>query len=190
MSARGCTSLEVLLNADAKDVEEHHEGNCQKACCCRNPKLPTFQLSFSSSRIALGRSFSSQAGASSGNKDDLLEDGFSDLEVPPETDKKDAGLTSDDSSDEDAADEIGLPDVDADAKSEKEHMNRPSDSILLKALLETPRHEVTKALEKWANDGNTLDRGELFFVLLNLRKRRWFGKALQVFYLPRRWLFI
>ncbi|TKW12453.1 hypothetical protein SEVIR_5G036700v4 [Setaria viridis] len=180
VSARGCASLEVLLNADAKDVEEHHEGNCQKACCCCKPKLPAFRLSFSSSRIALGRSFSSQAGASSGNKDDLLEDGFSDLEVPPEADKKDARLTSEDSSDEDAADEIGLPDVDADAKPEKEHMNRVSDSILLKAMLETPRHEVTKALEKWANDGNVLDRGELFFVLLNLRKRRWFGKALQL----------
>ncbi|CAL4976791.1 unnamed protein product [Urochloa decumbens] len=180
VSARGCASLEVLINADGKDVEEHHGGNCQKACCCRNPKLPAFLLPFSSSRFASSRSFSSQAGASSGNKDDALEDGFSDLEVPPEADKKDAGLTSEDSSDEDAADEIGLPDVDADAKPEKEHMNRTSDSILLKAMLETPRHEVTKALEKWAKDGNTLDRGGLFFVLLNLRRRRWFGKALQL----------
>ncbi|CAL4957163.1 unnamed protein product [Urochloa decumbens] len=180
VSARGCASLEVLLNADAKDVEEHHEGNCQKACCCRNPKLPAFRLPFSSSQFALSRSFSSQAGASSGNKDDALEDGFSDLEVPPGADKKDAGLTSEDSSDEDAADEIGLPDVDAGAKPEKEHMNRTSDSILLKAMLETPRHGVTKALEKWAKDGNTLDRGGLFFVLLNLRRRKWFGKALQL----------
>ena len=181
MSARGCASLEVLLNADAKDVEEHHEGNCQKACCHRNPKLPAFLLSFSSSHFALSRSFSSQAGANSGNKDDALEDGFSDLEVPPEAD------TSEDSSDEDATDEVGLPDVDAAAKPE-EYMKR--DSSLLKAMIETPRHEVTKALEKWANDGNSLDRGELFFVLLSLRRRKWFDKALQVFYLPRRWLYI
>ena len=168
----------MLLNADAKDVEEHHEGNCQKACCHRNPKLPAFLLSFSSSHFALSRSFSSQGGANSGNKDVALEDGFSDLEVPPEAD------TSEDSSDEDATDEVGLPDVDADAKSEKRG------SILLKVLIEAPRHEVTKAVEKWANDGNSLDRGELFFVLLSLRRRKWFDKALQVFYLPRRWLYI
>ncbi|CAO2162192.1 unnamed protein product [Urochloa humidicola] len=180
VSARGCTSLEVLLNADAKDVEEHHEGNCQKACCRRNPSLPAVWLSFSSSRFTLSRSFSSQAGASSGNNDGALEDGFSDLEVPPEADKKDAGLTSEDSSDEDAADEIGLPDVDADAKPEKAGMNRASDSTLLKAVLETPRHELTKALGKWVNEGNALDRGDLFFVLLNLRRRRWFDKALQL----------
>ena len=184
MSACGCASLEVLLNADAKDVEEHHEGNCQKACCHRNPKLPAFLLSFSSSHFALSRSFSSQAGANSGNKDDALEDGFSDLEVPPEADTKDAGLTSEDSSDEDATDEVGLPDVDADAKSEKRG------SILLKVLIEAPRHEVTKAVEKWANDGNTLDRAELYFVLLSLRKRRWFDKALRVFYLLWRRLYI
>ncbi|RLN24662.1 pentatricopeptide repeat-containing protein [Panicum miliaceum] len=180
VSARGCASLEVLLNADAKDVEEHHEVNCQKACCRRNPKLPAFLLSFSTSHFALSRSFSSQAGANSGNRDDALEDGFSDLEVPPEADTKDAGLTSEDSSDEDATDEVGLPDVDAAAKHEKEHMKRAFDSILLKTMMEAPRNEVTKALEKWANDGNTLDRGELFFVLLSLRKRKWFDKALQL----------
>lgn len=190
MSARGCASLEVLLNADAKDVDEHHDGNCQNACCCRNPRLPALRLSFPSGPFALSRSFSSQAGANSGDKDDTLEDGFSDLEVPPEADKKDAGLTSEDSSDEDAADEIGLSDVDADAKPEKEHMHRASDSILLKSMLEAPRHEVTKALEKWAKDGNTLDRSELFFVLLSLRKRRWFDKALKVFYLCNRWLYL
>ncbi|OEL26359.1 Pentatricopeptide repeat-containing protein, partial [Dichanthelium oligosanthes] len=167
-----------LLNADAKNVEEHHDGNCQKACCRHNPKVPAFQLSFSSSQLAWSRSFSSQPGTNSGNKDDELEDGFSDLEVPPEADKKDAGLTSEDSSDEDAADEIGLPDADAEAKLDKEHMNRASG--LLKAMLEAPRHEVTKALEKWANDGNAFDRRELFFVILNLRRRRWFDKALQL----------
>lgn len=182
MSARGCASLEVLLTADAKNVEEHHEADCQKACCCHKPKPPAFQMSFSSGQFAWSRGFSSQPGANSGDKDDELEDGFSDLEVPPEADKKDAGLTSEDTSDEDATDEIGLPVVDLDtAKPEKEHIKRTSDSILLKTVLEAPRHQVTPALEKWAKDGNALDRGELYYVLLNLRKRRWYSKALEVF---------
>ncbi|WVZ71559.1 hypothetical protein U9M48_020133 [Paspalum notatum var. saurae] len=179
-SVRGCASLEVLLTADAKNVEGHHDGDCQKACCCRKPNPPAFQLPFSSGQFAWSRSFSSQPGANSGDKDDEVEDGFSDLEVPPEDDKKEAALTSEDNSDEDAAGEIGFPDVDADAKPEKDHIKKAFNSTLLKAMLEAPRYEVTKALEKWANDGNTLDRNEVFFVVLNLRKRRWFSKALEL----------
>uniref|UniRef100_A0A0A9DX64 PROP1-like PPR domain-containing protein n=1 Tax=Arundo donax TaxID=35708 RepID=A0A0A9DX64_ARUDO len=180
VSARGCANLEMLLNADAKNVEEHHERDCQKACCCHHPKPSAFMLPFSSGRFTWSRSFSSQAGANSGDKDDELEDGFSDLEVPPETDKKDAGLTSEESSDEDAIDEIGLPDVEADAKPEKEHMKKFEQSPLLKLMLHTPRHEVTKALQQWAKDGNTLDRSELYLAILSLRKRRWFSKALEL----------
>ncbi|KAL6627727.1 hypothetical protein ACP70R_031453 [Stipagrostis hirtigluma subsp. patula] len=184
VSARGCANLEVLLNADAKSVEEHHEGNCQKVgCCCHQPKPSTYQLSFSSGQFTWSRSFSSQVGANSGDKEDELDDGFSDLEVPPEADKKDAGLTSEDSSessDEDAVDELGLPDVEADAKPEKEHISRVSQSPLLKLVLAAPRHEVIEALNKWAKEGNTLDRGDLYYVILNLRKRKWFSKALQV----------
>lgn len=175
MSARGCASLEVLLTADAKNVEEHHEAHCQKMCCCHKRKPPAVQFSFSSGQISWSRGFSSQPGANSGDKVDELEDGFSDLEVPPETDK-DAGLTSEDSSDEDAADGIDLPDE----KPEKEHIKRTSGAILLKAVLEAPRHQVTSALEKWANDGNAFDRSDLYFVILNLRKRKWFSKAFEV----------
>ena len=171
----------MLLTADPKNVEEHHEADCQKACCYHKPKPPAFQLSFSSGQFAWSRGFSSQPGENSGDKDDELEDGFSDLEVPPEAGKNDAGLTSEDSSDEDAADEIGLPDVDADAKPEKEYIKRTSGSIFLKTVLEAPKHQLTSALEKWAKDGNAFDRGELYYVLLNLRKRKWYSKALEVF---------
>uniref|UniRef100_A0A0A9CRE6 PROP1-like PPR domain-containing protein n=1 Tax=Arundo donax TaxID=35708 RepID=A0A0A9CRE6_ARUDO len=179
-SARGCANLEVLLNSDAKNVEEHHERDCQIACCCHQPKPPAFQLSFSSGQFTWSRSFSSQAGANSGDKEDELEDGFSDLEVPPEADKKDGGLTSEDSSDEDAIDEIGLPDVDVDAKPEKEQMKKFEQSPLLKLMLHTPRHQVTSALQTWAKDGNTFDRSEIYLTILNLRKRRWFSKALEL----------
>ncbi|AQK89225.1 DNA-binding protein [Zea mays] len=150
-------------------------------CCCHKPRSPAFQLSFSSGQFACSRGFSSQPGANSGDKADELEDGFSDLEVPPAAVQNDDGLASEDSSDEDAADEFGLPDVDADAKPEKEHTRRTlSDSILLKTVLEAPRHQVTSALEKWAKDGNAFDRGELYYVLLNLRKRHWYSKALEL----------
>ncbi|KAL6849984.1 hypothetical protein ACP4OV_020611 [Aristida adscensionis] len=180
LSARGCANLEVLLNADSKNVEEHHEEACQKACCRCKPKPVAVQSSFSSGQFTWSRSFSSQAGASSGDKEDELEDGFSDLEVPPEADKKDVELTSEDSSDEDGIDEIGLPDIEADAKPEKEQISGASQSTLLKVLLEAPRNDVTESLKKWVKEGNTLDRGDLYYAILNLRRRKWFNKALQV----------
>ncbi|KAF0917448.1 hypothetical protein E2562_020567 [Oryza meyeriana var. granulata] len=179
LSARGCANLEVLLNADAKNVEEHHEGNCQKLDCCHQPKPLVFQSSFSSDQFMWSRGFSSQAGASSGDKQDELEEGFSDLEVPPEADKKDLGLTSDESSDEDTIDAIGLSEVEADAKSE-EPIKKASQSTLLKALLESPKVDVAGAVKKWLNNGNTLDRSELVYVILSLRKRSLYIKALQL----------
>ncbi|GJN06328.1 hypothetical protein PR202_ga24048 [Eleusine coracana subsp. coracana] len=110
VSARSFANLDVLLGADAKSIEEHHGKDCQKPCCHRQSK-PVVQLPHSSGQFVLSRTFSSQAGANSGDKEDELEDGFSDLEVPPETGNKDASSTSEDSSDEDAIDEIDLPDL-------------------------------------------------------------------------------
>jgi pentatricopeptide repeat protein len=127
-----------------------------------------------------GRSFSSQAGANSGDKDDDLEDGFSELEVPPEADKKEVESTSEESSDEDAVDEIDSLGVDADAKPEKETVKRVSQSPLLKVLLEAPRNDVAASLKKWVDAGNTFDRSDVFYVILNLRKRRFYAKALQL----------
>ena len=66
--------------------------------------------------------FSSQPGANFGGKNDVLEDGFCDLEVPPVAGQNDVGLTSEDSFVEVAPHEFGLPDVDADSKHEKEHI--------------------------------------------------------------------
>ncbi|GJN37986.1 hypothetical protein PR202_gb26992 [Eleusine coracana subsp. coracana] len=174
VSARSFANLDVL-GADAKSIEEHHGKDCQKPCCRRQSK-PVVQLPHSSGQFVLSRTFSSQAGANSGDKEDELEDGFSDLEVPPETGNKDASSTSEDSSDEDAIDEIDLSDV----KPEKEHMKRFQQSAFLQLMLDAPKNEVAKTLEKWTTDGNTADRSEVFFTLLNLRRRKWYRKALEL----------
>ncbi|KAK3163418.1 hypothetical protein QOZ80_1AG0003400 [Eleusine coracana subsp. coracana] len=136
-------------------------------------------LRFRAQQVVSARSFANLdvlLGANSGDKEDELEDGFSDLEVPPETGNKDASSTSEDSSDEDAIDEIDLPDV----KPEKEHMKRFQQSALLQLMLDAPKNEVAKTLEKWTTDGNTVDRSEVFFTLLNLRRRKWYHKALEL----------
>lgn len=168
----------MLLSADAKSVEEEHHGkDCQKPCCRQQSEPTVFQLSHSSGQFVFSRTLSSQAGANSGDKEDELEDGFSDLEVPPETGDKDADLTSEDSSDEDANDETDLPDV----KPEKEQVKKYEQSGLLKLVLDAPRSGVAKALAKWTTDGNTFERGEFYHTMLNLRKRKWYRKALEVF---------
>ncbi|VAH60387.1 unnamed protein product [Triticum turgidum subsp. durum] len=125
------------------------------------------------------RSFSSQTSANSGDKVDDLEDGFSDLEVPPEADKKDVELPSEESSDDDAVDGIGLLGDDADAKPDKEPMKKASQSPLLKVMLEAPRNGVSGTLKKWLDGGNTFDRSDIFYVIMNLRKRKFYFKALQ-----------
>ncbi|VAH60386.1 unnamed protein product [Triticum turgidum subsp. durum] len=126
------------------------------------------------------RSFSSQTSANSGDKVDDLEDGFSDLEVPPEADKKDVELPSEESSDDDAVDGIGLLGDDADAKPDKEPMKKASQSPLLKVMLEAPRNGVSGTLKKWLDGGNTFDRSDIFYVIMNLRKRKFYFKALQL----------
>jgi hypothetical protein len=181
VSACSYANLEGVLNADAKSVEEHHGKDCQKPCCRHQSKPSVFQLSNSSGQFVFSRTLSSQAGANSGDK----EDGFSDLEVPPEAADKDASLSSEDSSDEDATDESDLPDV----KPKEVHMKKFEQTPLLKLMLEVPRNEVTKVLDKFAKDGNTFDRSELYLTIFNLRKRKWFGKALEVCNLSRRQLF-
>ncbi|KAK3159850.1 hypothetical protein QOZ80_1BG0051820 [Eleusine coracana subsp. coracana] len=135
-------------------------------------------LRFRAQQVVSARSFANLdvLGANSGDKEDELEDGFSDLEVPPETGNKDASSTSEDSSDEDAIDEIDLSDV----KPEKEHMKRFQQSAFLQLMLDAPKNEVAKTLEKWTTDGNTADRSEVFFTLLNLRRRKWYRKALEL----------
>jgi hypothetical protein len=59
-------------------------------------------------------------------------------------------------------------------------VKRVSQSPLLKVLLEAPRNDVAASLKKWVDAGNTFDRSDVFYVILNLRKRRFYAKALQV----------
>ncbi|KAG8045241.1 hypothetical protein GUJ93_ZPchr0008g12149 [Zizania palustris] len=179
IGVRGFVNLEVLLNADAKNVEGHHGCNCQKLDCCHQPKPSVFQSSFSSGWFMWSRGFSSQVGANSGDMEDEFNDGFSDLDVPTEADKNDPGLTSHESSDEDTIDAIGLPEVEADAKPE-DLIKKASRSTLFKALLEAARNDVTRAVKKWLNDGNTLHKSDMFHAIRNLRSRKLFSKALQL----------
>lgn len=136
------------------------------------------------------RNLSSQAGTNSSDSEDELEDGFSDLETPAESDKvedvvgKDAdvspeGEISEGELDDTAEGGLGLSDVDTESIGEKAESKRSVVLPLIKILMETPRGSINTALDKWVNEGKSLGRSEISMVLVTLRKRRFWGKALQ-----------
>ncbi|CAL9777344.1 unnamed protein product [Musa acuminata subsp. burmannicoides] len=136
------------------------------------------------------RNLSSQVGQKSTDKEDDLEDGFSDLEEPPESaevnngsDKEDKELMSEgelsEESDEAADNSLGLLDVESTSSEVKGPRRRTLYSPLFKAIMDSPRQSLTSALNKWAEEGKPLGREEISSAMLNLRKRRLYVTALQ-----------
>lgn len=150
-----------------------------------------FHPTYDSLKFLVGRhSFSSQAGAKSSGEDDL-EDGFSELETPSSAevnqdveDESDDELTSepelaDDDVEEASQIELELSDTETDP-SEKKTPRKRSQSALFKAILAASGSSFHSALDKWVEQGNELSRAEISLAMLNLRRRRMYGRALQV----------
>lgn len=140
------------------------------------------------------RSLSSQAGTKSSGEEDELEDGFSELETPPtaeailesntnnenEDELISAPDVSDDEEDiESSQNELELSETETDPNVKSSPRKRDV-SALFKAILDFPGLSVHNALDKWVEEGNDLNRAEISLTMLNLRKRRMFGRALQV----------
>ena len=130
---------------------------------------------------------SSQAGAKSSGEEDDLEDGFSELE---KTDRANAAGDNDDDelisepdfSDDDvepSKDELEISDTETDLNQKTPSRKRVA-SALFNAIVAAPGLSVNNALDKWVEEGNEIDRGEVFLAMLNLRKLRMYGRALQV----------
>ncbi|XP_020582020.1 pentatricopeptide repeat-containing protein At1g80270, mitochondrial-like [Phalaenopsis equestris] len=137
-----------------------------------------------------GRNLSSQVGRKSSDKEDDFEDGFSELEAPPETEdmeelaeKNEDELSSEgDSAGEDAGEgekgALALSDTETSVGG-TEHAKKGRSSPIFKIIMEATRPSLNSALDQWMEAGNSLGQGEISLVLLNLRKRRLYGKALQ-----------
>ncbi|XP_057466867.1 pentatricopeptide repeat-containing protein At1g80270, mitochondrial-like [Actinidia eriantha] len=147
-----------------------------------------YSTSHGSSKFLTGWcSFSSQAHSkSSDQEEDDLEDGFSELESPASVDEEsgDELISEPELSDgEDDGDvvkepqnELELSDTEADV-TEKRSPRKRASSALFNAILAAPGFSVQTALDKW-EDENDLTRSEIWLAMLNLRKRRMYGKAL------------
>ncbi|GLT40828.1 hypothetical protein SLA2020_149330 [Shorea laevis] len=164
------------------------------------PKTCISMLRFYSSRHASSnlyigrRALSSTAGTESKGEEEDLEDGFSELETPVSHKANDyvsgegenEELMSDleDSADDDgvedpAEDELRLSDTET-ISTEKKSLRRGAYSELFGAIVSAPGLSVHKALNKWVEDEKELSRGEISLAMLNLRRRKMFGRALQL----------
>lgn len=137
-------------------------------------------------------SFSSQARAKSTKEDDDdLEDGFSELETPPgvpeavifdgdsDDDLSKSELCEDEGIAEDIQNDLEVFGVESDVGENNSPRTRAS-SAMTKAILGSPTLSVSKVLDKWVGQGNEVNKTEATLTMIQLRKRRMFGKALEV----------
>nr|DAD29240.1 TPA_asm: hypothetical protein HUJ06_030708 [Nelumbo nucifera] len=189
----------------ASNHEEHIVGICDSSQFTSGKSIPLegfHQTRHLNARFSLGsstRSLSSQAGAKSSGEEDELEDGFSELEGPSNTEEigEDAvGEENDEElvsqpelSDDDAVESMGDAshnelDVEADIctsdTGETELRKKRGHSDLFKVIMAASRDSVRDALNKWVGKSNMVSRPEILSAMLNLRKRRMYERALQL----------
>ena len=138
------------------------------------------------------RSLSSQAGPRSSGEEDDLEDGFSELEpekiTPTQTAEEDDMFIDPELIEDDAGDSVGPSQNDLDLSEaiddadEKRPINRRAYSELFQAIMSSPGLSIHNVLDKWVAEGKELNRSEISLAMLNLRKRRLYGRALQVIF--------
>ncbi|KAF8395723.1 hypothetical protein HHK36_019673 [Tetracentron sinense] len=152
----------------------------------RSHNTPSIYAKFSPG----SRSFSSQAGERSSGE----QDGFIELEVPASADIIEESNTGEENvnelisepelSDDDLAEgshnDLELFDTET-GTNEKKPQKKNASSQLFKVIMAAPGQSVQGALDKWVEEGNNLGRAEVSLAFLNLRKRRMYGRALQIF---------
>ncbi|XP_059282103.1 pentatricopeptide repeat-containing protein At1g80270, mitochondrial-like [Lycium ferocissimum] len=135
------------------------------------------------------QSFSSQAGTKSSGEDDSDSGvGFSELESSTATEemqkanKVDESVSEQELSEEDldgeAPQELELSDTESEVSKRNSSGKRVS-SALYNAIVAAPALSVCKILDKWV-EGNDVTRAEVAEAMLNLHKRRMYGRALQL----------
>ncbi|KAK4771634.1 hypothetical protein SAY87_032166 [Trapa incisa] len=184
---RPCSVKNELLNGYVEDntcvVESH------MSVSCGSPYFKRFyHQSNAFPRFSITKcGFSSQAGAKSSGEEDDLQDGFSELETPLGSDTTTESNLDDEKADESASD-ADVSDVDGDEESPEDELEILTDkgkgrsiraqSQLFQAIISA--RSVENALDKWVEDGKDLNKDEIWLATNNLRRRRMFGRALQL----------
>ncbi|KAK9664440.1 hypothetical protein RND81_14G042100 [Saponaria officinalis] len=187
---RACAGLGPVSNheEDESSVSELHSftANGWMTSKTYNGTLPIPKW-FSAGR----RCLSSETGTKNdGEENDELEDGFSELETPDASETivgDDGDGASDSSSDSTSDSESDLSNLDTSSVEtlETELLGKDATkkkfepSPLFKVVMEESGPSISGALDKYA-EGKELSRAEAYQVLLNLRRRKLFVKALQL----------
>lgn len=122
-------------------------------------------------------SFSSQAGTkSSGEENDDLNNHLENIKHGGDHELiSEANLSESESESE----ELDLSDTEEEVARDS-HEGRRGSSELFKVLVDSPLTSVQKALGKWVEEGHDLPRSEVSHVMFELRRRKMYGKALQL----------
>ncbi|KAJ8511564.1 hypothetical protein OPV22_001998 [Ensete ventricosum] len=178
----------------------HEKGHCDKGSNiskgCILLKPCSSGCSYSVMSFLWCRNLSSHVGSRQGQKDDDLEDEFSDEELAPEADAmvepeeneddeksvSEGEIFEEEISEEDtnitANDSLGLLDSVSDFPIKKRRRGKRAKSPLFKIIMEAPSDSFNSTLDKWVKDDNRLGRDEISFTILNLRRYRLYMKAL------------
>ncbi|KAI3525933.1 hypothetical protein L1887_05069 [Cichorium endivia] len=119
--------------------------------------------------------YSSMAGTknSGEEEDDDLEDGFSELEEQ----------AVEDEGDDESISEIELSDNEMEVLSPeitKSRQQKRAYSEIFKVLMDSPLQPVEKTLDKWVENGESVNRADVSLAMLEFRRRRMYAKALQL----------
>ncbi|BAT85124.1 hypothetical protein VIGAN_04262500 [Vigna angularis var. angularis] len=123
--------------------------------------------------------------SSSTKEDDDLEDGFSELDTPADDENEIGNLLasaagqSDDDSDEENVEEPHN-EVDEVVKEKGEPHRGRVECELFNEILNAPGLSIDVVVDNWLAEGNELTRDEVSHAMLLLRRRKMFGKALQL----------
>ena len=179
LGASRASCVKLLPTAYGEDEAGIHESS--QITCSRVLSTKTFyrtgysSLSFTVSR----RELSSQADTSSTKDDDDLEEELSEQETHGNNVEAEMDLADDDEDVEKPHNELELSDTEVDP-TEKKSQGRKAQSELFMAIINAPGLSVHSALDKWIEEGKELSRQEISLALVNLRKRKMYGRALQV----------
>ncbi|MED6204003.1 hypothetical protein PIB30_005008 [Stylosanthes scabra] len=152
------------------------------ACICRSSQIACskilspmtcYHTGHSSPKFTMSRrELSSQADANSTNNDNDLDEALS---YDEETD-----LGDDDEYIKKPQDEIELSDTENDPTVKKSR-RRNALSKLFMEIMKAPGLSVSSVLDKWIEEGKDISREEISLTLLNLRRRKMYGRSLQLF---------
>ncbi|CAL0300839.1 unnamed protein product [Lupinus luteus] len=125
------------------------------------------------------RELSSQADASSSKDDNDLEGGLSELEAHENNNEPETEISDGEEDIEKPYDELELSDTETDT-TQKKTPDRKDESQLFKAIMKAPGLSVHSALGKWVEEGKELSKLEILLALSYLRRRKMYGRALQL----------